>query len=57
MRTSKGWLQPEIEYVYEIAMPPDVDASIFEPKPHDGEVECFEVGEGTGWSNVRADGV
>jgi hypothetical protein len=29
--------------VYDIAIPPDVDASIFEPKPLDGEVESFEV--------------
>ncbi|KAJ3560881.1 hypothetical protein NP233_g10543 [Leucocoprinus birnbaumii] len=43
-RTSKGWLQPEVEYVYEIAIPSDVDASIFEPRPLDGEVESFEVG-------------
>ncbi|KAF5350431.1 hypothetical protein D9756_008664 [Leucocoprinus leucothites] len=41
-RTSTGWLQPEVEYVYGIAIPSDVDASIFEPKPLDGEVESFE---------------
>jgi hypothetical protein len=42
-RTSEGWLQPEIEYVYNVAMPDDVDERLFEPKPLDGEVECFEV--------------
>ncbi|TFK28335.1 nudix hydrolase 20 [Coprinopsis marcescibilis] len=42
-RTSKGWLQPEVEYVYNIAIPPGVDPSIFEPKPLDGEVESFEL--------------
>lgn len=42
-RTPRGWLQPEIEYVYDIAIPSQVDASIFEPKPLDGEVESFEV--------------
>ncbi len=44
VRTSQGWLQPEIEYVYGIAIPPHIDGSIFEPKPLDGEVESFEVG-------------
>lgn len=42
-RTPKGWLQPEVEYVYDIAIPSDADASNFEPRPLDGEVESFEV--------------
>ncbi|KAG6901825.1 hypothetical protein C0995_007532 [Termitomyces sp. Mi166 len=42
-RTSKGWLQPEVEYVYDIRIPPDVDSKIFEPRPLDGEVESFEL--------------
>ncbi|KAF7291320.1 Thiamine pyrophosphokinase [Mycena indigotica] len=41
-RTSKGWLQPEVEYLYDIAIPPNSDASQFEPKPLDGEVERFD---------------
>ncbi|KAF8065052.1 nudix hydrolase 20 [Lyophyllum atratum] len=42
-RTSKGWLQPEVEYVYDIRIPPEVDSKIFEPRPLDGEVESFEL--------------
>ncbi|KAG5643527.1 hypothetical protein DXG03_000719 [Asterophora parasitica] len=42
-RTSKGWLQPEIEYVYDILIPHNVDAKLFEPRPLDGEVESFEL--------------
>ncbi|KAM6501175.1 nudix hydrolase 20 [Amanita muscaria] len=41
-RTAAGWLQPEVEFVYDIAMPPDVDPTLFRPKPMDGEVEKFE---------------
>ncbi|KDR77026.1 hypothetical protein GALMADRAFT_225179 [Galerina marginata CBS 339.88] len=41
-RTSTGWLQPEIEYVYDIFIPPGVDPSPFIPRPLDGEVESFE---------------
>ncbi|KAJ3844627.1 nudix hydrolase 20 [Lentinula raphanica] len=41
-RTSAGWLQPEIEYVYDMVIPPGVDSTIFTPKPLDGEVEFFE---------------
>ncbi|KAF5384444.1 hypothetical protein D9615_003403 [Tricholomella constricta] len=42
-RTSNGWLQPEVEYVYDILIPPDVDSTPFEPRPLDGEVESFEL--------------
>jgi len=42
-RTSKGWLQPEVEYVYDIAVPQGTDSSLFQPKPLDGEVESFEL--------------
>ncbi|KAG6836281.1 hypothetical protein H0H93_009553 [Arthromyces matolae] len=42
-KTSKGWLQPEVEYVYDISIPSDVDPKIFEPRPLDGEVESFEL--------------
>ncbi|PPQ71242.1 hypothetical protein CVT26_010984 [Gymnopilus dilepis] len=41
-RTAKGWLQPEIEYVYDIVIPPGVDSAAFTPRPSDGEVESFE---------------
>ncbi|KAG7451580.1 nudix hydrolase 20 [Guyanagaster necrorhizus] len=42
-RTSAGWLQPEVEYVYDLAIPANhPDSSVFEPKPLDGEVESFE---------------
>ncbi|KIP10771.1 hypothetical protein PHLGIDRAFT_100585 [Phlebiopsis gigantea 11061_1 CR5-6] len=41
--TSQGWLQPEIEYLYEIRIPTNVDPVAFQPKPLDGEVESFEL--------------
>jgi len=42
-RTSKGWLQPEVEYVYDLPIPPGADPTLFEPRPSDGEVESFEL--------------
>ncbi|KAF8638680.1 hypothetical protein AX17_002025 [Amanita inopinata Kibby_2008] len=42
-RTSAGWLQPEIEYVYDLVIPPSIDPTLFQPKPLDGEVEKFEL--------------
>ncbi|TFK52927.1 hypothetical protein OE88DRAFT_1627202 [Heliocybe sulcata] len=45
-RTSAGWLQPEVEFVYELRVPPSVKESErekFRPKPLDGEVEAFEL--------------
>ncbi|KAF9011786.1 nudix hydrolase 20 [Cyathus striatus] len=42
-RTVKGWLQPEVEYVYDIIIPRDADPAAFQPKPLDGEVESFEL--------------
>ncbi|KAJ7291805.1 nudix hydrolase 20 [Mycena rebaudengoi] len=41
-RTSKGWLQPEVEYVYDLVIPANADPAPFEPKPLDGEVERFD---------------
>ncbi|KAJ7099863.1 nudix hydrolase 20 [Mycena crocata] len=41
-RTAKGWLQPEVEYVYDMVIPPGADPAPFEPKPLDGEVESFD---------------
>ncbi|KAJ6619234.1 NUDIX hydrolase domain-like protein [Mycena sp. CBHHK59/15] len=41
-RTSKGWLQPEVEYLYDLVIPPGMDPAPFEPKPLDGEVESFD---------------
>lgn len=42
-RTSKGWLQPEIEYIYDLRVPAGVDSTPFSPKPLDDEVESFEL--------------
>ncbi|EIW53418.1 uncharacterized protein TRAVEDRAFT_60881 [Trametes versicolor FP-101664 SS1] len=39
-RTPRGWLQPEVEYVYDLALPPN---SGVQPQPLDGEVESFEL--------------
>jgi len=44
-RTAQGWLQPEVEYVYDIGIPENGDAELFTPRPLDGEVECFEVSD------------
>ncbi|KAF7313031.1 Thiamine pyrophosphokinase [Mycena kentingensis (nom. inval.)] len=41
-RTNKGWLQPEVEYIYDLVIPPGADAAQFQPKPLDGEVERFD---------------
>lgn len=38
-RTSQGWLQPEVEYVYDM----NNSGASFEPRPLDGEVEVFEL--------------
>ncbi|KAI0372445.1 nudix hydrolase 20 [Pilatotrama ljubarskyi] len=39
-RTPRGWLQPEVEYTYDLPLPSN---SGVEPKPLDGEVESFEL--------------
>ncbi|CDO72107.1 hypothetical protein BN946_scf184962.g50 [Trametes cinnabarina] len=39
-QTPRGWLQPEVEYVYELSLPPN---SGVQPQPLDGEVESFEL--------------
>ncbi|KAF7305599.1 Thiamine pyrophosphokinase [Mycena chlorophos] len=41
-RTSQGWLQPEVEYTYDLVIPPGSDPAPFQPKPLDGEVERFD---------------
>ncbi|THV02176.1 nudix hydrolase 20 [Dendrothele bispora CBS 962.96] len=41
-KTTAGWLQPEIEYVYDMPMPLNADPVPFTPKPLDGEVESFD---------------
>ncbi|KAJ7609496.1 nudix hydrolase 20 [Roridomyces roridus] len=44
-RTDQGWLQPEIEYMYDFRIPPTADPSSlpFKPEVLDGEVEFFEL--------------
>ncbi|KAI6160798.1 NUDIX hydrolase domain-like protein [Pisolithus thermaeus] len=42
-QTSAGWLQPEVEYVYDMKIPDDSDATLFQPRPADGEVESFDL--------------
>ncbi|KAM5545939.1 hypothetical protein V8D89_000065 [Ganoderma adspersum] len=39
-RTPRGWLQPEIEYVYDLCLSPGWGVK---PQPLDGEVESFEL--------------
>ncbi|KAG9307978.1 NUDIX hydrolase domain-like protein [Chiua virens] len=40
--TTSGWLQPEVQYVYDLKVPSDLEPS-FQPKPLDGEVESFDL--------------
>ncbi|OCH94619.1 nudix hydrolase 20 [Obba rivulosa] len=42
-RTDAGWLQPEVQYIYDMRIPPGADPEAFRPKPLDGEVESFEL--------------
>ncbi|KAF9648318.1 hypothetical protein BDM02DRAFT_3115651 [Thelephora ganbajun] len=42
-RTDTGWLQPEVEFVYDLLVPRGEDLAPFQPKPQDGEVEKFEL--------------
>lgn len=42
-KTPLGWLQPEVEYVYDLRIPSGIDPTPFRPKPLDGEVEAFEL--------------
>ncbi|PVF98386.1 hypothetical protein CPB86DRAFT_733184 [Serendipita vermifera] len=43
-QTRKGWLQPEVEYVYDLLVPPGKETSPeFTPIPYDGEAESFEL--------------
>ncbi|SJX62838.1 uncharacterized / related to thiamin pyrophosphokinase [Sporisorium reilianum f. sp. reilianum] len=37
-RTQRGWIQPEVEYVYDLPLPADVEL-----QPKDGEVDHFEL--------------
>ncbi|KAI0672346.1 NUDIX hydrolase domain-like protein [Trametes maxima] len=39
-QTPRGWLQPEVEYTYDLCLPPN---SGVQPQPLDGEVESFEL--------------
>jgi hypothetical protein len=56
--TEDGWLQPgmpnpvccprcadlpELEYTYDLQLPPTSDPAYLRPKPHDDEVESFAV--------------
>ncbi|KAF8548291.1 hypothetical protein OG21DRAFT_1449315 [Imleria badia] len=41
--TAEGRLQPEVQYVYDLKVPSDVDPTAFQPKPLDGEVESFDL--------------
>ncbi|KAJ7437210.1 NUDIX hydrolase domain-like protein [Mycena galericulata] len=44
-RTQHGWLQPEVEYVFDMVIPPnsDPESAAFKPNPSDGEVEVFKL--------------
>ncbi|KAH9903477.1 NUDIX hydrolase domain-like protein [Cubamyces lactineus] len=40
LRTSSGWLQPELGFVYDLCLPPNSGVKL---KPLDGEAESFEL--------------
>ncbi|KAJ7608341.1 nudix hydrolase 20 [Roridomyces roridus] len=44
-RTDQGWLQPEVEYIYDFRIPPTTDptSTPFKPEVLDGEVEFFQA--------------
>ncbi|KLO18950.1 hypothetical protein SCHPADRAFT_865872 [Schizopora paradoxa] len=45
-QTGIGWLQPEVEYTYELAIPHNLsqeELKAFTPTPQDGEVSGFEL--------------
>ncbi|KAG9050607.1 hypothetical protein FS837_004132 [Tulasnella sp. UAMH 9824] len=42
-KTKKGWLRPQVEYVFDLRVPPPEVGSQYIPKPLDGEVESFEL--------------
>ncbi|KAI0342516.1 nudix hydrolase 20 [Trametopsis cervina] len=42
--TNDGWLQPEVEYLYDLCVPSEhASDARYQPKPLDGEVESFEL--------------
>lgn len=40
-KTDDGWIQPEVQYIYDMLL--DGDDTTFTPKPNDGESEQFEL--------------
>jgi len=42
-RTSLGWLEPDVEYIYDLVIPAGIEPTPFTPRPLDGEVESFEL--------------
>ncbi|WVW81517.1 hypothetical protein I302_103511 [Kwoniella bestiolae CBS 10118] len=41
--TDDGFLQPEVEYIYDLPLPSQDSAEYIKPKPHDDEVESFAL--------------
>ncbi|OCF33070.1 hypothetical protein I317_01870 [Kwoniella heveanensis CBS 569] len=41
--TDDGFLQPEIEYIYDLPLPPADSPEYIKPRPHDDEVESFAL--------------
>ncbi|WVQ80451.1 hypothetical protein IAT38_002556 [Cryptococcus sp. DSM 104549] len=41
--TEDGFLQPEVEYLYDLPLPPQDSAEYVKPAPHDDEVESFSL--------------
>ncbi|WWD22331.1 hypothetical protein CI109_106822 [Kwoniella shandongensis] len=41
--TDDGYLQPEVEYIYDLPLPPSDSPEYVKPAPHDDEVESFAL--------------
>ncbi|WVF66391.1 hypothetical protein IAT40_001131 [Kwoniella sp. CBS 6097] len=41
--TDEGFLQPEVEYIYDLPLPPADSPEYIKPRPHDDEVESFAL--------------
>ncbi|WWC85544.1 uncharacterized protein L201_000408 [Kwoniella dendrophila CBS 6074] len=41
--TDDGFLQPEVEYIYDLPLPSSDSSEYIKPKPHDDEVESFAL--------------
>ncbi|KAJ7479041.1 hypothetical protein FB451DRAFT_1395650 [Mycena latifolia] len=53
-RSAEGWIQPEVQYPYDLVIPLGADPAAFEPKPLDGEVESFDLRFPSAWTSLSS---